>query len=180
MFTVAVAVAETVPPAASVMVTRTGNEPAAAYVCVPITLYVPGPVARTIPGVAIEYNLTSGGSGLDVPAAVDFSRRVAATGMRRLADTGKAADSHGNIVVIPNSVAAKANIVNNSRPAHMHGVTVAVQVGPEIRPGNVLEALEQATLPEPYAHPWLADVRSAVEQAGARRGTPFGNARPSG
>jgi small-conductance mechanosensitive channel len=55
-------------------------------------------------------------------------------------------NSHGNIVVIPNSVAAKANIVNNSRPAHMHGVTVAVQVGPEIRPGNVLEALEQATL----------------------------------
>jgi hypothetical protein len=69
--------------------------------------------ARTIPGVAIEFTLTSGESGLDVPAAVDFSRRVAATGMRRMADSGKAADSHGNIVV----TAAELGFPEPSHPA---------------------------------------------------------------
>lgn len=55
-------------------------------------------------------------------------------------------NGQGNIVVIPNSVAAKANIVNHSQPVHMHGVTVTVQIGPEILPGKVLDALEQVTL----------------------------------
>jgi|SRR5471030_2591867 small-conductance mechanosensitive channel len=50
----------------------------------------------------------------------------------------------GNLVVIPNSVAAKAKIVNNNEPSHLHGITVTLEVAPEIRPAHVLEALERA------------------------------------
>jgi hypothetical protein len=55
--------------------------------------------ARTTPGIAIEFNLTQEDASLDVPAAVDFTRRVAAAGMDRIANSGRASDSHGNIVV---------------------------------------------------------------------------------
>jgi len=55
-------------------------------------------------------------------------------------------NSMGNIVVVPNSVAAKANIINESQPIHMHGITAVLHVAPEVRPSAVLEALKQATL----------------------------------
>lgn len=51
---------------------------------------------------------------------------------------------HGNVVVIPNSVAAKANIVNQSRPSHLHGVSILLEIAPEEPAGKVIEALEYA------------------------------------
>jgi small-conductance mechanosensitive channel len=54
-------------------------------------------------------------------------------------------NGEGNIVVVPNSVAAKGNIINNSEPSHMHGVSVRLEVGPEVEPSRVLEGLKDAT-----------------------------------
>ena len=50
----------------------------------------------------------------------------------------------GTMVVIPNSVAAKAKIVNLSRPVHIHGVSINIMMSPHIRPRRVLDALERA------------------------------------
>lgn len=50
----------------------------------------------------------------------------------------------GTMVVIPNSVAAKAKIVNLSRPVHIHGVSITIMMSPHIRPRRVLDALERA------------------------------------
>jgi hypothetical protein len=51
--------------------------------------------------------------------------------------------SAGSTAVVPNSVAAKAKIVNLSRPANMHGVSISIQVPNHIRPRRVLDALER-------------------------------------
>jgi small-conductance mechanosensitive channel len=53
-------------------------------------------------------------------------------------------NGQGNIVVIPNSVAARTNIVNANEPAHTHGISVVLPVKPSIRPAIVLEALANA------------------------------------
>jgi small-conductance mechanosensitive channel/CRP-like cAMP-binding protein len=53
-------------------------------------------------------------------------------------------NGHGNYVLVPNSAAAKASIVNLSRPPQIHGVTVRVRISPAIRPGLVIAALEDA------------------------------------
>ncbi|KAF1006997.1 MAG: Small-conductance mechanosensitive channel [Pseudomonas fluorescens] len=52
--------------------------------------------------------------------------------------------SQGSIAVVPNSLAAKARIVNFSRPADMFGLSVSVQVSPHARPQTVIQALERA------------------------------------
>ncbi|MBK5516570.1 mechanosensitive ion channel domain-containing protein [Pseudomonas sp. TH10] len=52
--------------------------------------------------------------------------------------------SQGSMAVIPNSLAAKAKIINFSRPSNMFGVSVSVQVSPHARPNSVIEALERA------------------------------------
>ncbi|MDY7533239.1 mechanosensitive ion channel family protein [Pseudomonas sp. Bout1] len=52
--------------------------------------------------------------------------------------------SQGSMAVIPNSSAAKAKIINFSRPANMFGLVVSVQVSPHARPQVVIEALERA------------------------------------
>lgn len=49
----------------------------------------------------------------------------------------------GNTAVVPNSIAAKAKIVNLSRPNHMHGVSISLQVPNHIRPQRVLDALNR-------------------------------------
>ncbi|RRV07541.1 mechanosensitive ion channel protein MscS [Pseudomonas sp. v388] len=49
----------------------------------------------------------------------------------------------GTTAVVPNSVAAKAKIVNLSRPVNMHGVSISIQVPNHIRPRRVLDALER-------------------------------------
>ncbi|WP_024657621.1 mechanosensitive ion channel family protein [Pseudomonas syringae USA007] len=52
--------------------------------------------------------------------------------------------SAGSTAVVPNSVAAKAKIVNLSRPAQLHGVSISIQVPNHIRPRRVLDALDRA------------------------------------
>ncbi|MGZ0714296.1 mechanosensitive ion channel domain-containing protein [Pseudomonas palleroniana] len=54
--------------------------------------------------------------------------------------------SQGSLAVIPNSLAAKAKIINFSRPADMFGLAVSLQVSPHARPQTVIEALERAML----------------------------------
>ncbi|MNV32545.1 Small-conductance mechanosensitive channel [compost metagenome] len=51
--------------------------------------------------------------------------------------------SAGSTAVVPNSVAAKAKIVNLSRPFNMHGVSISIQVPNHIRPRRVLDALDR-------------------------------------
>jgi len=51
--------------------------------------------------------------------------------------------SAGTTAVVPNSVAAKAKIVNLSRPTNMHGVSISIQVPNHIRPRRVLDALDR-------------------------------------
>lgn len=67
--------------------------------------------------------------------------------------------AQGNLVVVPNSVAAKAKIINKSRPSALHGISIVLEVSPQERPASVLGALERAIAgvravlrsPEPYA-----------------------------
>ena len=50
----------------------------------------------------------------------------------------------GNTVIVPNSSAAKSNIINQSRPEKTHGVDVPVQVTTHARPASVIAALTDA------------------------------------
>ncbi|KAB0483622.1 Small-conductance mechanosensitive channel [Pseudomonas reinekei] len=52
--------------------------------------------------------------------------------------------SQGSMIVIPNSLAAKAKITNFSRPSDMFGVSISLQISPHIRPQIVIDALERA------------------------------------
>ena len=56
----------------------------------------------------------------------------------------KLIDSLGNPVVVPNSAAARATIVNLSEPSGLHGVTLTLDVDPAVRPAVVVGALERA------------------------------------
>jgi small-conductance mechanosensitive channel len=68
-------------------------------------------------------------------------------------------NDQGNVVVIPNSVAAKTSIINESRPPQVHGVSISVRVSSHARPAVVLSALNDAlqgtpgllTIPAPVA-----------------------------
>ncbi|MXI49863.1 mechanosensitive ion channel [Pseudomonas moraviensis] len=51
--------------------------------------------------------------------------------------------SAGSTAVVPNSVAAKAKIVNLSRPNNVHGVSISLKVPNYVRPRRVLDALER-------------------------------------
>ncbi|MFR0715580.1 mechanosensitive ion channel domain-containing protein [Enterobacterales bacterium BD_CKDN230030183-1A_HGKHYDSX7] len=50
----------------------------------------------------------------------------------------------GSLAVIPNSVAAKARLLNHSRPPDVHGVSISVVVPAKVRPRRVFDALEKA------------------------------------
>ena len=52
--------------------------------------------------------------------------------------------AQGSMAVIPNSLAAKAKIINFSRPSDVHGLSISLQVSPHARPQTVIEALERA------------------------------------
>ncbi|MGJ7517223.1 mechanosensitive ion channel domain-containing protein [Pseudomonas baetica] len=52
--------------------------------------------------------------------------------------------AQGSMIVIPNSLAAKAKITNFSRPSDMFGVSITLQVSPHVRPQTVIDALERA------------------------------------
>ncbi|OXI28486.1 mechanosensitive ion channel protein MscS [Burkholderia sp. AU16741] len=56
----------------------------------------------------------------------------------------KLIDSLGNLIVVPNSAAARATIVNLSEPAGLHGVTLALDLDPAVRPAVAVGALERA------------------------------------
>ena len=66
---------------------------------------------------------------------------------------------NGGMAVIPNSVAAKAKLLNFSRPNDVHGVSITVVVPASVRPRKVLDALEKTlqgssallTTPKPKA-----------------------------
>ncbi|QGZ63064.1 mechanosensitive ion channel family protein [Paraburkholderia acidisoli] len=68
--------------------------------------------------------------------------------------------SEGNVMIVPNAVAAKAKISNSSRPPTLHGLSVTLDVTPEARPAVVLDALASALKgvraaladPAPFAH----------------------------
>lgn len=74
----------------------------------------------------------------------------------------------GNVVIVPNAVAAKAKISNNNRPPALHGVSVVLEISPEARPRSVLGALNNALAairgvlptPAPYAQVKTASVNS--------------------
>ncbi|MCO8309088.1 mechanosensitive ion channel family protein [Pseudomonas mandelii] len=52
--------------------------------------------------------------------------------------------AQGSMAVIPNSLAAKAKIINFSRPSDIFGVSISLQVSPHARPQTVIDALERA------------------------------------
>ncbi|MHC8358312.1 mechanosensitive ion channel domain-containing protein [Pseudomonas sp. LB3P81] len=52
--------------------------------------------------------------------------------------------AQGSMAVIPNSLAAKAKIVNFSRPSDIFGVSISLQLSPHARPQTVIDALERA------------------------------------
>lgn len=66
--------------------------------------------------------------------------------------------SQGNVVVVPNALAAKTKITNSNRPPSLHGISLVIDVSPEERPVVVVTALENALVasrsilaaPEPY------------------------------
>ncbi|WP_166363404.1 mechanosensitive ion channel family protein [Pseudomonas akapageensis] len=49
----------------------------------------------------------------------------------------------GGMAVVPNSLAAKARIINFSRPGNVHGVSVIIAVPSSVRPRRVIDALEK-------------------------------------
>ena len=51
---------------------------------------------------------------------------------------------NSSLAVIPNSVAAKARLLNHSRPADVNGVSICVVVPAKVRPKRVFDALEKA------------------------------------
>ncbi len=50
----------------------------------------------------------------------------------------------GSLAIIPNSLAAKAKVMNLSRPSDVHGIAISLELSPEARPRTVLEALDRA------------------------------------
>ncbi|SAL85962.1 transporter, small conductance mechanosensitive ion channel MscS family protein [Caballeronia terrestris] len=50
----------------------------------------------------------------------------------------------GNTLIVPNAVASKAKIFNNSRPANVHGISLVLEIDPQARPKTVLDALGRA------------------------------------
>lgn len=50
----------------------------------------------------------------------------------------------GSLAVVPNSLVAKAKVLNLSRPPNLYGLSISVEVSPLVRPRQVVEALEQA------------------------------------
>lgn len=50
----------------------------------------------------------------------------------------------GAMAVVPNSVAAKAKILNFSRPGNVHGVSITLAIPSSVRPRRAIDALEKA------------------------------------
>ncbi|AOK55002.1 mechanosensitive ion channel protein MscS [Burkholderia stagnalis] len=117
-------------------------------------------------GLAVQNTLNDVFSGLvlnttqpfrlnDTVSIGDLEGRIVESNWRAT----KLIDSLGNLVVVPNSTAARATIVNLSEPANTHGVTLTLEVDPAVRPAVVIDALGRAAAssldvlasPEPVA-----------------------------
>ncbi|CAB3771541.1 mechanosensitive ion channel domain-containing protein [Paraburkholderia humisilvae] len=78
--------------------------------------------------------------------------------------------SQGNVVIVPNAVAAKTKITNYNRPGALHGVKVSLEISPQERPANVIGALERAVAsvtslmsdPAPYVTAKHSTVNSVL------------------
>ncbi|WP_250453022.1 mechanosensitive ion channel family protein [Caballeronia sp. ATUFL_M2_KS44] len=74
----------------------------------------------------------------------------------------------GNLLIVPNAVAAKAKITNSNRPGDVHGLSLVLEIEPEARPKTVLDALGRAltgcngilATPAPYARMKRTTVNS--------------------
>ncbi|WP_235590050.1 MULTISPECIES: mechanosensitive ion channel family protein [Burkholderiaceae] len=74
----------------------------------------------------------------------------------------------GNSVIVPNAVASKSKIVNNSRPSLVHGISIVLEIDPEARPKAVLDAMNLAltgcseilSAPTPYSRVKSATLNS--------------------
>lgn len=76
-------------------------------------------------------------------------------------------NGRGNIVVIPNNVAAKAKISNASRPSDLHGIALQIEITPEARPATAIQALTMAVAGCTWVLPTPAPVVS-VKSAGVQ------------
>ncbi|MFM0337006.1 mechanosensitive ion channel domain-containing protein [Paraburkholderia fungorum] len=76
--------------------------------------------------------------------------------------------AEGNVVIVPNALAAKTKIMNHNRPPALHAVSVLLEISPEERPRTVLAALDNALAatcfilqtPAPYAQVKKTSVNS--------------------
>jgi small-conductance mechanosensitive channel/CRP-like cAMP-binding protein len=75
-------------------------------------------------------------------------------------------NNEGCLVVVPHSTAAKADIINQSRPAHFHGMKVMFRVSPGVRPAVVIAALSDALA---ATHGVLEEPRPGVNAQIVRR-----------
>jgi len=110
-------------------------------------------VLAVVLGLAIQSTLSDVFSGVVLNATQpfklgdwvtigDIEGKVVATNWRAT----HLLNNQGNIVVMPNSVAARSHILNANRPLHTHGVSVMFPVNPSIRPAIVLKALTHVTV----------------------------------
>ena len=74
-------------------------------------------------------------------------------------------NGQGNFVVVPNSLAAKASIINQSLPPRMHGLEVSLRISPAFRPAMVISSLNDAVI----STAGVLDSPSAVVSATAVR-----------
>ncbi|MFF7706592.1 mechanosensitive ion channel domain-containing protein [Pseudomonas sp. NPDC007930] len=155
---------------------------AAAYV---IELPVKGLLATSgalaiIVGLALQSTLSDVFSGIVLnatkPYQVDDWVSIDGTEGRVLDINWRATHlftASGATAVVPNSVAAKARIVNLSRPANLHGVSISLSIPNHVRPGRVLDALERALrgthalLPEPAPSASVKEAGAEVTQYSA-------------
>lgn len=75
-------------------------------------------------------------------------------------------NGQGNFVVVPNSLAAKASIVNQSLPPRMHGLEVAIRLSPRFRPAAVIASLNDAVISTAGV---LASPKASVSATTVRR-----------
>ncbi|WP_408416529.1 mechanosensitive ion channel domain-containing protein [Paraburkholderia sediminicola] len=76
--------------------------------------------------------------------------------------------AQGNVVIVPNALAAKTKILNHSRPPSLHAISFLLEISPEERPRTVLAALDNALAatcfilqtPAPYAQVKKTGVNS--------------------
>ncbi len=123
---------------------------AAAYV---LDLPVKGVLATSgafaiIVGLALQSTLSDVFSGIE-PYQVDDWISIDGTEGRVVDIDWRATrlqTSQGSLAVVPNSLAAKARIINFSRPSDVHGLSISLEVSPHVRPNVVVEALERAVL----------------------------------